>query len=139
MKPRHHRAYQRLLLARRLRIKVRIRAAQHVRQKCKKIKLHRQMVFAGGHQIGLHGAQGALVRLPIFVAEFIPAGPPSRPQHVQSRGLNLRQVAVPHVNVRMLEVKPLHVAGHVGGSRNRQRLPIDFEVVAVHGEARPGM
>src|SRR6516162_8099687 len=98
---------ERLLLAERVRIQIWIHAAKDFRKEGKKIELNRKAVLSCGHQVGFERAQRAFVRLAIFVAELIPAGPPAGAQHVQASGLDLRHVPVPDVRVRMIEIETL--------------------------------
>src|ERR1017187_7923934 len=52
-------------------------ASENVGQEGEEIELHRQAVLAGGHEIRFKRAQRALIGLTVFVAEFIPSGPPA--------------------------------------------------------------
>ncbi len=93
-------------------------------------------MLPGGHEVRLDGAQRALVRAPLLVTELGPARPPAGPDHVQACGTDPFQVAVPDVDVRMLEEETLDVARHVRRSHDGQRTPVQLEEVAIDGEAR---
>ena len=138
MKTRGHGRNQRGLLAHRFGIEIRIHSAQNLRQERKEVELDRQAVLARGHQIRFHRAQRALVRLAVLVGELVPARPPSGANHVQPGVVNLPQIAVPHINIGMIEIQPLHFARHVRRADDGQRLAIQLEVVFVHAELGAG-
>src|SRR5215472_11359727 len=98
---------QSLLPANRRRIEKRIPPTKNVRQECEEVELHGQSILARSHQIGFDGTQSALVRLAVLVAELVPAGPPPGADHVQARIVNLPEVLIPHIHIRMLEVQAL--------------------------------
>ncbi len=133
-----HGRNQCLLAANRLRIEVRVYASQYIRQEREKIELHGQTVLARGHEIGFERPQRALIRLTILVADLVPTRPPAGADHVQSRGMNLREVPIPHVDVGVIEIKTLRLTRHVGGSNDGEGLAIEFEVILVHRHARAG-
>ncbi len=138
MKARCHGGNQRCLLANRFGVKIRIHSTQNFWQERKKVELHRQTVPARGHQIGFQRTQCAFVGLAILVGKFIPARPPSGTDHVQPGVVNLTQIAVPDVNVGMIEIQALNFAGHVGGANDGEGLAIELKVVLVHAELRAG-
>src|ERR1700675_4275713 len=119
-------------------IEIRVHASQNIRQEREKIELHGDAVFARGHEIRFERPQGALVRLTILVAELVPPRPPAGADHVQAGGMDLREVPIPHVDVRAIEIKTLGFTRHVGGSDDGERLAIELEVILVHGHARTG-
>src|SRR5271154_4075458 len=80
-------------------IEKRICSSKYIRQEGEKIELHRQAILASGHQIGSESAQRALVGLAVFVAEFVPAGPPAGADHVESGVVNLGEILIPHIHV----------------------------------------
>src|SRR5690242_3354110 len=110
MEARDDRGNERLLLAERLGTKVGVYSTEYIGEKSEEIELYGQAVLACGHQISFESAERAFVRLAVFIAELVPAGPPTGAQHIQAGGLYLRHVAVPDVNVGMIEIKALHFA-----------------------------
>ena len=119
-------------------IKERVFASENIGKEGEEIELHGQSIFAGGHEIRLERAQGALVGLTVFVAEFVPAGPPASADHVESGVVNLGEVLIPDVCVGMLEIEALHFARHVGGADDREGMAIEFEVVVIDTEMWTG-
>ena len=100
--------------------------------------MHREAVLPRRHQVGFESTQRALIRLAVFVAEFVPARPPTRAQHVESGGLDLCHVAVPHIHVGVIEIEPLHFAGHISSADHGDRLAIDFEEIVIHRQVPAG-
>src|SRR5579872_4164969 len=138
MEARDHGRNQSLLAADGRGVEEGVGASENVGEEGEKIELHREPVFTSSHQIGFEGAQGALVGLTVFVAEFIPAGPPSGADHVESGVVNLAEILVPYVHVGMLEEKALDFARHVGCADDGERMAVEFEVVVVDSEMRAG-
>src|SRR5260370_695090 len=92
-----------LLFFDRSRIEIAIHATQEIGQEGKEVELHRQTVPARGHQVGFEGAQRLLRWLAAWVAEFFPSCPPAGAQHVEPGRADLREVALPDINVGALE------------------------------------
>ena len=120
------------------RIEIGIRAAKNFRQKSEEIELHGQTISARGHQVGFERAEGALVGAAGFVAEFVPAGPPAGANHVEAGGMDEREIAVPDVDVGMIEEQALHFAGHIGGADDGEGFAIDGEVIGIDAERGAG-
>src|ERR1700690_2368980 len=95
------------------RVEVCVYASKGVRQECEEIKLHRQIVFSRGHQKSFHRSQRAFVGVPFFVAEFVPACPPSGAKHIDTIAADLREVSIPDGDVRMIEEQTLDVTRHI--------------------------
>ena len=138
MKVPDDRADQSLLLAHGLRIEIGVGAAENFGKKREKSELHGEAVFASGHQIGFQGAQGAVIGPAGLVAEFVPTGPPAGANHVEASGVNQSHVAVPDVDIRMIEIEALNFAGHVRGANNGERLVVELEVIGVNRKAWTG-
>ena len=138
VKARDYRGDEGLLLAQRLRIQIRIHAAEDLRKKGEEIELHGKAVLARGHEIGFESAECTLVGLAIFIAKFVPAGPPSRAKHVETGGLDLRHVAVPDVGVGMVEIEALDFARHVCGANDGERMAVDLKEVVIDLQMRAG-
>ena len=49
-----------------------------------------------------------------------------------------REIAVPHVDVGMIEEEALHFAGHVGGADDGEGFAIDGEVIGIDAEGGAG-
>ena len=89
-------------------------------------------------KIGLERAQSAFVGLTVFVAELVPAGPPSGANHVESGIVNLGKILIPDIHVGMLEEEALDFARHVRCTDDGERMAVDFEVVVVDAQVRAG-
>ena len=122
-----------------LRIEKSIRSSENIGQEREDIELHGQAVLARRHQIGFHRSESAFVGLTVFVAELVPTGPPAGADHVQAGVVNLPEILIPHINIRVVEIEALHLARHVGCADNGQRMTVQFEVVAIDGEPRTRM
>ncbi len=129
---------QRLLSAHGFTVEVGIRAAENFGKEGKEIELYGELIFTGGHQVGFKGAKGAVVGAAGFVAELIPAGPPARANHVEASAVDEGEIAVPHVDVGMIEEEALDFTGHIGGADYGERFVVDREVVRVDGEMGAG-
>src|SRR5215472_9964019 len=81
---RYYRRNERPLLAHSLRVQIWVIASQNLGQEGEEIELHRQLVFAGGHQVGFDRPQRSFVRLAVLVAELVPSRPPAGANHVES-------------------------------------------------------
>ena len=120
------------------RIEVGILAVQHVGDEREQIKLHRQVIFARGHQKSFERAQRAFRGNAVLVHEMLPSGPPTGAQHVDAGRAYLRHVAIPHVCVGVLEIHALHIACHISRANNCQRLVIYQQVILVGCEPGTG-
>ena len=52
--------------------------------------------------------------------------------------MNLPEILIPHINIRVVEIEALHLARHVGRANDRQRTAIYCEIIAIDGEMRAG-
>jgi hypothetical protein len=127
-----------LLFANGVGIEVRIFSAEHFGEEREEIELDWEIIFARGHQKRFERAQSSLVGLTVFVAELVPAGPPSGANGVEAGVMNLGEVAIPNVGIGVLEVEALYFAGHICGANYRERVAVEFEVVSIDGEAGAG-
>src|SRR5207244_12188269 len=123
---------QGLLFAPRFRTPIRIYPAKNIGKKSEEVELHREAVLPRRHQVGFESTQRALIRLAVFVAEFVPARPPTRAQHVESGGLDLCHVAVPHIHVGGIEIETLPFAGHISSADNAHRWDDDFQYTMIY-------
>src|SRR5256884_7403295 len=46
--------------------------------------------------------------------------------------------AVPHIHVGVIEIEPLHFAGHISSADHGDRLAIDFEEIVIHRQVPAG-
>src|SRR5260370_18660626 len=95
-------------------------------------------MLACGHQVGFNRAQRPLVGPSVFITDLLPARPPAGADHVETSRVDLSKVAVPYVSVGVFKIQPLYLAGHGGGSDNRQGTTIEFKKILVHRQARTG-
>jgi len=119
-------------------VEIRIHAAENFGKEGEEGELYGKAVFPRGHQICFERAEGAFVGAAGLVAELIPAGPPAGAKHVQPGTVDERKIAVPDVDVRVVEIEALDLAGHVGGADNGEGPSIDGEVVGIDAKARAG-